>query len=63
MPKSDLDGGAILQELVSIKKLIILALYASNVPSDQINKAVEMGAGNIRRMFSKKSMKNAKLNR
>ena len=51
----------ILEELVSIKKLLILALYASDIPSEEINKAVGMGAPAVRAMFSKKNLKKAKI--
>lgn len=47
----------ILKELTAIKKLLILWLYASNIPSDEIDKATGMGAANIRGMFSKKNLK------
>ena len=50
----------ILEELISIKKLLILALYAADIPSSEINKAVKMGDANIRAMFSKKNMKKAR---
>jgi hypothetical protein len=44
----------VLEELGAIKKLLMLALYASGVPSEEIDKAVKMGPANIRAMFSKK---------
>ena len=40
-----------LKELKSIKNLIILLLLKSGATSDEINKAVDMGAGNVRRLF------------
>lgn len=49
----------VLNELRAIKKLLILALYADDVPSEEINKAVKIGAANIRGMFSKKKLKKA----
>ena len=49
----------ILDELISIKKLLILSLYGKGYPSGEINKAVGMGAGTIRGMFSKKKLKKA----
>jgi len=52
-PKKD----PILEELTGIKKLLVLALYANNIPSTEIDKAVGMGAANIRAMFSKKNIK------
>jgi hypothetical protein len=45
---------AVLEELEATKKLLILTLYASGIPSQEIDKAVKMGAANIRAMFSKK---------
>jgi hypothetical protein len=53
----------ILNELVSIKKLLILALYGMNFPSDEINKAVSLGSANIRGMFSKKKILKARKNK
>jgi len=50
----------ILEELRAIKKLLILDLYARDIPSEEINKAVRIGAANIRGMFSKKNLKKAK---
>ena len=50
----------ILDELVSIKKLLILALYGQGYPSEEIDKAVGMGPANIRAMFSKKNLKKVK---
>lgn len=47
----------ILDELVAIKKLLILSLYANDIPSGEINKAVHIGSANIRGMFSKKKLK------
>lgn len=49
----------ILEELTEIKKLLVLALYANDIPSEEIDKAVGMGAANIRAMFSKKNLKKA----
>ena len=46
----------ILEELTTIKKLLILDLYARGVPSEEINKAVKMGASSIRAMFSRKNI-------
>ncbi len=40
-----------LKELRSIKSLLILLLLKSGASSDEINKAVSMGAPNIRRQF------------
>lgn len=48
---------AILEELTAIKHLLILLLYGANVPDEEIDKAVHMGAANIRAMFSKKKIK------
>jgi len=45
------------EELKRIKNLLILDLYAKGIPSGEINKAVGMGAANIRSMFSKKNLK------
>jgi len=56
MGKSD----PVLEELQAIKNLLILSLYASDVPSEEINKAVHIGAAKIRGMFSKKNLKKAK---
>lgn len=53
----------ILDELVSIKKLLILALYGQGYSSEEIDKAVGMGPANIRGMFSKKNIKTAKGNK
>ena len=50
----------VLKELESIKNLLILLLYALDVPSEEINKAVKKGASNIRGMFSKKDIKKSK---
>ena len=47
----------ILEELRAIKKLMILDLYSKGFPSEEIDKAVRMGASNIRAMFSKKRLK------
>jgi len=47
----------VLEELIAIKKLLILNLYVNNIPSEEINKAVKMGPANIRAMFSKKNLK------
>jgi hypothetical protein len=47
----------ILEELIAIKKLIILDLYSRDIPSEEIDRAVGMGASNIRAMFSKKKLK------
>lgn len=52
-PKKD----PVLEELMEIKKLLILSLYAQDIPSTEIDKAVGMGAANIRAMFSKKNLK------
>lgn len=46
----------ILDELIVIKKLLILALYGQNYSSKEINKAVKMGASTIRGMFSKNNI-------
>lgn len=46
----------ILDELVTIKKLLILALYGTGFASEEIHKATGMGATNIRGMFSKKKL-------
>lgn len=50
----------ILEELKKIKNLLILALYAVDVPSEEIDKAVRMGAGNIRKLFSKGKLRGVK---
>lgn len=47
----------ILEELRAIKKLMILDLYSRDIPSEEIDRAVGMGAPNIRAMFSKKKLK------
>jgi|APFre7841882630_1041343.scaffolds.fasta_scaffold77233_2 hypothetical protein len=47
----------IVEELKAIKKLLILALYAKDIPSGEIDKAVGMGAANIRATFSKRNLK------
>lgn len=60
MPKP-VSKEPILDELQSIKKLLILALYSSGIPSEEIDKAVGMGAANIRAMFSKKAGTKAKM--
>ena len=57
---SESNDKQILEELKAIKKLLILALYADNISSEEINKAVGMGAANIRGMFSKKKIKKAR---
>ncbi len=49
------------KELVAIKKLFILSLYSYNISSEEINKAVKIGSGEIRRMFSKKALKRVKV--
>jgi hypothetical protein len=41
-----------LKELVSIRKLLILQLLRDGAKSEEIDKAVKMGAGNIRTMFA-----------
>lgn len=46
----------ILEELIAIKKLLILALYGQDYSSEEINKAVKIGASNIRGMFSKNNI-------
>jgi hypothetical protein len=53
----------ILEELRAIKKLLVLDLYSRDIPSEEIDKAVGMGAPNIRAMFSKKKLKRATLRR
>jgi len=40
-----------LKELKCIKNLLILSLLKSDITSEQVDQAVGMGAGNIRRMF------------
>ena len=55
MQKSGKDP--IVEELKKIKNLLILDLYSKEIPSGEIDKAVGMGAGNIRKMFSKKNLK------
>lgn len=40
-----------LKALQSIRNLLILQLLKSGTPSEEINLATGMGAGNIRRMF------------
>jgi hypothetical protein len=47
----------IVEELKKIKHLLILDLYSKGIPSGEIDKAVGMGAANIRGMFSKKNLK------
>ncbi len=49
------------KEVISVKKLLILSLYAADIPSEEINKAVKIGSGEIRRMFSKKKLKKANI--
>lgn len=44
-------------ELQKIRKLLILQLLSIGVSEDIIDKAVEMGSGNIRNYFSKKAIK------
>jgi hypothetical protein len=44
----------ILNELKSIKKLLILIAMKSDANSDEIDKATGMGASNIRALFPKK---------
>lgn len=51
----------ILAELIAIKKLLILLLYTSDVPSGEIGKAVEMDDATIRGMFSKRKAKRQRL--
>jgi hypothetical protein len=55
MQKGEKDS--IDEELKKIKNLLILDLYSKGIPSGEIDKAVGMGAANIRRMFSKKNLK------
>jgi hypothetical protein len=55
MPKKKVED-PILEELITIKKLLILALYGMGYPSEEIDKAVGMGSANIRGMFSKKNI-------
>ena len=44
-------------ELQKIRKLLVLQMLAQGISDDTIDKAVEMGPGNIRGMFSKKEIK------
>lgn len=44
---------AVTRELRAIKNLLILSLYASDVPSERIAKAIDMHPGTIRKMFGK----------
>lgn len=44
----------ILDELKSIKKLLILIALKSDTTSDEIDKATGMGASNIRALFPRK---------
>lgn len=55
MPKKK-SNDPILDELITIKKLLILALYGMGFPSEEIDKAVNLGPANIRGMFSKKNI-------
>jgi hypothetical protein len=50
------SNGPILEELTSIKNLLILELYGRNFPSDEIGKAIGKDASTIRGMFSKKNI-------
>ncbi len=47
----------VVEELKRIKNLLILDLYSKGISSSEIDKAVGMGAANIRHMFSKKNLK------
>lgn len=48
------DDDPVLKELVTIKKLLVMMLYAAGIPSEEIDKAAQIGAGNIRALCSKK---------
>ena len=50
----------LLEELITIKKLLVLALYGMNFPSEEINKAARIGSAQIRGMFSKKNIAKAR---
>ena len=50
-----------LEELVSIKKLLILLLYTADVPDSEISKAANIGSSTIRGIFSKKKLKKSKI--
>jgi 16S rRNA U1498 N3-methylase RsmE len=45
------------EELQKIRKLLVLQLLSNGISEEIIDKAVEMGAGNIRGYFSKKAIK------
>ncbi|MFI5253771.1 MAG: hypothetical protein ACHQQQ_15235 [Bacteroidota bacterium] len=47
----------ILDELISIKKLLVMFLYSAGIPSEEIDKAAKIGAANIRGLCSKKKAK------
>ena len=59
MPKKKSDD-PLLDELVMIKKLLMLVLIKMDVPNREINKAVNMGEGNIRALFSRKNIMNSR---
>ena len=51
------DSDAVLEELIVIKKLLVVMLYAAGIPSEEIDKVAKMGAANIRALCSKKKAK------
>ncbi len=51
------NNDAVLEELIAIKKLLMMMLYAAGIPSEEIDKAAKMGAANIRALCSKKKAK------
>jgi hypothetical protein len=55
------DYNDMLNELRTIRKLLVANLYSNNVSSEDLDKITGMGATNIRKLVSKrKANKNAK---
>jgi hypothetical protein len=52
--------GAILKELQRIRNLLMILLMRQGARLEELDVAVRMGAGNIRRMLPAKKMKRAK---